>query len=80
MTEEIRMKAIFDCSTGETQYVPLTVEELAEMATVNAQIEAENIAAEAEKTRIAELKSSAKAKLVAGEPLSSEEAQLLLGA
>ncbi|NDC18777.1 MAG: hypothetical protein EBZ87_00705 [Microbacteriaceae bacterium] len=80
MTEEVKLKAIHDCSTGVTEYVPLTAEELAEMATVTAQIEAEQLAIEAEKTRIAELKASAKAKLIAGEPLTSDEAQVLLGA
>jgi hypothetical protein len=79
MSETIRQKAITDCSTGITEYVPLTEEEIAEMEAVASEIEAEQLAIAAEKTRIAELKTSAKAKLIAGEPLSAEEAQIILG-
>jgi hypothetical protein len=44
-----------------------------------AQAETDRAAAEAEASRIAALKTSAKAKLVAGEPLTTEEASLFIG-
>jgi hypothetical protein len=78
MTEDTPTKVVVDCSTGETQILPLTAEEIA-------QREADAIAYEAEQTARAEaqaaldaLKASAKAKLVAGEPLTAEEADTLV--
>lgn len=75
---ETPMKTIVDCSTGETQTIPLTPEEIA-------QLEADRVAYEAEQTARAEaqaaqdaLKASAKAKLIAGEPLTAEEAEILV--
>ena len=68
-----------DCATGESTIVPLTAEEIAQREADRlaweAQ-EAERLAAEAAK---ADLKASAKAKLVAGEPLTEVEADALLG-
>lgn len=76
---EIPMKLIVDCITGEQQLLPFTEEELAqreiEVLEELSRIENE----EAEAARIAELKASAKAKLIAGEPMTEEEAELLLG-
>ena len=67
-----------NCETGEVIQRPLTTEELAhreiEMAAF-AQAEAEH---QAEKDRVAALKKSAKAKLVAGEPLTEEEAATIV--
>lgn len=72
------MKTIVDCSTGETQTIPLTAEEIAQLEADRAAYEAERVAREeAEATREA-LKASAKAKLVAGEPLTAEEAEVLV--
>ena len=75
---DVLTKVVVDCSTGESQVLPLTPEEIA-------QREADAIAyAEAEALRQAEaeakaaLKASAKAKLVAGEPLTTEEADTLV--
>lgn len=75
---EVLTKVVVDCSTGESQVLPLTPEEIA-------QREADALAfAEAEATRLAEaeakalIKASAKAKLVAGEPLTEEEANILV--
>jgi hypothetical protein len=75
---ETLTKIIVDCSTGVVAEVPLTGEEIA-------QREADAAAfavAEAERTAQAEalatLKTSAKAKLVAGEPLTTEEAAVLV--
>lgn len=67
-----------NCATGEVTEVELTAEEVA-------QREADRIAYEAQKAEeataaaaIAELKASAKAKLVAGQPLTAEEADTLV--
>ena len=71
-------KLIVNCETGEVQQLPLTKEEIAERELLAAQTKAEREAAEAEAARIAALKVSAKQKLVAGEPLTSEEAAVLV--
>ena len=75
---EVLTKVVVDCSTGETEIVPLTAEEIAQRE-VDA---AASAIAQAERTAQAEalatLKASAKAKLVAGEPLTAEEADTLV--
>jgi hypothetical protein len=72
------MKVIVDCSTGESVTVPLTAEELEQREldrlAYEAQ-EAERIQAEAE---LQALKDSARAKLVAGQPLTEAEAATLV--
>jgi hypothetical protein len=75
---EVLTKVVVDCSTGVSEIVPLTAEEIT-------QREADAAAyaiAESERTAQAEalatLKASAKAKLVAGEPLTTEEADTLV--
>jgi hypothetical protein len=71
-------KLVVDCSTGVTTEVELTDEEVAQNkadAITFAALEAERVAAEEAKTA---LKISARAKLVAGEPLTEEEAALLV--
>lgn len=71
-------KVIVNCATGETSIVELTAQEIAErdqMAAQAAEDEAARLAA-AEAT--AALKESAKAKLIAGEPLTAEEAAVLV--
>jgi hypothetical protein len=72
------MKVIVDCSTGESVTVPLTAEELEQREidrlAYEAQ-EAERIQAEAE---LQALKDSARAKLVAGQPLTETEAATLV--
>ena len=72
------MKLIVDCATGEQTYVPLTAEEIAEREEMAAQAEADRIAREEAEAAREALKASARAKLVAGEPLSEEEAALLV--
>jgi len=75
---EVLTKVVVDCSTGEQTVVPLTAEEIAQReadAAAFAEAEAARQAAEEAK---AALKASAKAKLVAGEPLSEEEAAVLV--
>ena len=67
-----------NCTTGEVTEIPLTPEEIAENeASLQAMIareEEEKAVADA----LATLKASAKAKLIAGEPLTAEEADTLL--
>ena len=75
---EVLNKVVVDCSTGEQTVVPLTADEIAQRevdAAAYAEAEAARAAAEEAK---AALKASAKAKLIAGEPLSAEEAEVLV--
>jgi hypothetical protein len=75
---EVLTKVVVDCSTGEQTIVPLTADEIAQRevdAAAYAEAEAARAAAEEAK---AALKASAKAKLIAGEPLSAEEAEVLV--
>lgn len=71
-------KVVVDCSTGTQTILPLTAEEIAQREADAVAYEArkaeENAAAEA----LAALKTSAKAKLVAGTPLTEEEAATLV--
>ena len=77
MTEALT-KVVIDCETGVQSVIELTAEEIA-------QREADAVAfaeAQAERTAAAEalaaLKESAKAKLIAGEPLTEEEAATIV--
>jgi hypothetical protein len=71
-------KIIVDCSTGEQKIVPLTSAELAQRDQDAAAAAEAQEAREAEEARVAALKVSAKAKLVAGEPLTADEAAVLV--
>ena len=71
-------KVIVDCATGETKIVELTAQELAARDQMAAQAAEDQAAREAEAARVAALKVSAKAKLVAGEPLTADEAAVLV--
>jgi hypothetical protein len=71
-------KLVVNCETGEQTEIPLTAGELAQMETDRVAYEAqeaERLAAEAE---LKALKDSAKAKLVAGQPLTEAEAATLV--
>jgi len=71
-------KLVVDCSTGVTTEVELTAEEIAQReidAVAFAEQEAER---QAQADALAALKASAKAKLVAGTPLTAEEADTLV--
>ena len=71
-------KVIVDCSTGEQTVVPLTAEEIAQRE-ADAEAFAAQKAAEEEAAAAKEaLKASAKAKLIAGQPLTAEEADVLV--
>jgi hypothetical protein len=67
-----------NCSTGEITERPLTAEEIADNERVNSEILAREAAFAAAQEEIATLKASAKAKLIAGQPLTEEEAALLI--
>jgi hypothetical protein len=71
-------KVIVNCATGESTIVPLTPEELEQREIDRLAFEAEEaqrIEAEAE---LKALKDSARAKLVAGQPLTEAEAATLV--
>ena len=68
-------KVIVDCSTGITEVVPLTAEEIADLETARVAAEDQRVAAEAE----AAAKAEAKAALLDKLGITAEEAQLLLG-
>ena len=75
---ETPMAIEVNCETGEVVERPLTAEEIAQReadADAAATAEAERTAAE---EALAALKASAKAKLVAGTPLTEEEAATLV--
>jgi hypothetical protein len=77
MTETLT-KIVVDCTTGQQSIIPLTAEEIAQReadASAYAEAEAARVAAEEAKTA---LKASAKAKLVSGQPLTEEEAAVLV--
>ena len=67
-----------NCETGEVTERPLTAEELAQREADAAKAETERVAKEIEAKALATLKASAKAKLIAGKPLTAEEADTLV--
>ena len=71
-------KVIVDCSTGEETILPLTAEEIADMEAAAAEAAEAQAAREAEAEALAALKASARSKLVAGTPLTAEEAATLV--
>jgi hypothetical protein len=78
-----KLKSVeINCTTGEVIETPYTEAELTELSILETQWETEaqtrRDEKEAEEARIANLKASAKTKLIAGEPLTSEEADLLV--
>jgi uncharacterized coiled-coil DUF342 family protein len=72
-------KIVVNCETGVTEEIELTAEEVAQLEAAQAQALADQAEREAEAARIDALKVSARTKLVAGEPLTTEEASLLIG-
>ena len=71
-------KVIVDCATGEQIVRPLSAQEIAQRDQDAAAAADAQAAREAEEARIAALKVSAKAKLVAGTPLTADEAAVLV--
>ena len=77
MTETLT-KIVVDCSTGEQTIVELTAEEIAQREADATAYAAQKAAEDAATEALATLKASAKAKLVAGQPLTAEEADTLV--
>jgi hypothetical protein len=71
-------KMVVDCSTGKTTIVPLTAQEIAERDQQAAKYAEEKAQAEADAQALQALKDSAKAKLIAGEALTDEEASAIV--
>ena len=71
-------KIVTNCSTGVTEIIELTDAEIAIAQADVTAYEAEAAAREAEAAARATLKASAKAKLVAGEPLTEAEAATIV--
>lgn len=78
MTTDRPIHVIHDIATGETIERPFTDEEMEARESSRIQMEQLRLEKEAEESRIADLKTSAKAKLIAGEPLTAEEADVLV--
>ena len=68
-------KVIVDCTTGISEVVELTAEEIADLEASRIQAEADRAAAEAE----AKIKAAAKKALLAKLGITADEAALLLG-
>ena len=78
---ETPVKVVVDLSKpkGEREsIIPLTAEEIAQREADALQAAQEQAEREAEEQALADLKASAKAKLIAGEPLTAEEADTLV--
>ena len=76
---ETLTKVVVNCADGTSQYIPLSAEEIAQREADRLTweaAEAERLAAE---EALATLKASAKAKLIAGEPMTEAEATALIG-
>ncbi len=67
-----------NCATGEQTVIELTAAEIAELDQMRAQAEEDRVARQAEAEAKAELKASARAKLISGTPLTEEEAAVLV--
>jgi hypothetical protein len=67
-----------NCATGEVTEIELTDAEMAQREIDRIAYEAQKAEEAAAAAAIAELKASAKAKLVAGQPLTAEEADTLV--
>jgi hypothetical protein len=67
-----------NCETGVESIIELTDAEVAELKAQAEAAEADQAARDAAAAALAELKASAKAKLVAGQPLTAEEADTLV--
>ncbi len=67
-----------NCETGEVTQRPLTAEEITSYNAMIAETETRKAEAQAAAEALAILKASAKAKLVAGTPLTEEEAATIV--
>ena len=78
MEKEMLMKTVVDCSTGVTTVLPFTDDEIAQHQIDMAELETKRLENEIKYQQLTDLKESAKAKLVAGEPLTEEEAATIV--
>lgn len=78
MTEQTPMKLIVDLETGVERYVALTAEEIEQRELDAIQAATRKAEADAAKEALEALKVSARTKLVAGQPLTAEEAETLV--
>jgi len=76
MTNPTRIEV--DCSTGIETIIELTDAEVAELEAMRVAAEARKAEEDAAAEALAALKASAKAKLIAGQPLTAEEADTLV--
>jgi hypothetical protein len=76
MTRPTRIE--LNCETGVETIIELTDEEIAQLETDRAVFEARRAEQEAAAQALADLKASARAKLVSGTPLTEEEAATLV--
>lgn len=74
---EYAPKLVVDAQTGESAYIPLTEEEITALEVSRAAFETAKAESEAAQAALDLLKASAKAKLIAGEPLTEEETSVL---
>jgi hypothetical protein len=74
----IPTKVEINCATGVISEVPLNDEELAQLEIDRANAEADRAEREEAEAAAAAIKESAKAKLIAGEALTEEEASALV--
>ena len=72
-------KAIYNGETGETTIVEMTAEEQAELNATRERTASEEETRQNEIQAKEDLKASAKTKLMAGEPLTEEEANVMIG-
>lgn len=75
---ETLTKVVVNCATGEQQVIPLTAEEISQREADAAAYAAQKAEEEAAAAAKAALKESAKNKLIAGQPLTAEEAAVLV--
>jgi hypothetical protein len=78
MTGQIPMAVEVNCETGVVTERPLTSEEITQRETDAAAYAEQKFLEDAASAAKAALKDSAKAKLIAGEPLTAEEADTLV--
>ena len=75
---DVPKKLVVDLSTGIQQYIDLTPEEIQQRELDAIEYATRKAEEDAAKEALDALKSSAKAKLVAGQPLTEEEAATLV--
>jgi len=71
-------KIVVDCTSGKQEYIELTPAEIAQRDQEIAQLEEQKAIRDAEAEAKEALKASARAKLVAGEKLTEDEAAVLV--